>query len=790
MYIKKLTIWLLMLLALGSCSDVKDALGIDDTPEVPSSGVVLTLKLPNFTRQDISTRAASEPISTIAVACYDGDGNYLGITNVANSDITDKGNDTYDARVRVVPGTSVVHIVTNTTLTDADAADSDGKINLYKARRSGNIDMSAPICWGSATVDELLSGNAKVSLIRLFAKASVAKDDKLGNFEITGFKLYNTASAGTLATPSLSDVADATVDCTARTTDFVTGEQAFYETPAGKSFMVIRAKYNGGAETYYKVQFQSSSATSNDNQMPLLRNHHYKVIVTAANHEGWSSEQLAVDNPAENRIRVEVVDDNPPIVDMIACKDYELGVCATQTVLGKALSAKVTIVTTKPDFDFDITSNQDWLTVNKTPAETIVLPTDADGSHLSSTGRQYTINLTLKENFNSEPRTATLLVTSGDLSREIKVTQLGYDFRTDANRRVEIRGLDGLTADEQNDYFKWMDSSLKGIQASENQGLTRNDGLHFFVGNNPVYYLIPKLSGDKLSCNDSRVKVDENSVSGYYKVTLADNSADSYNNNNYNLWVSNEAFTIITITNANNEITITYPVYHIGVFSRITGSVASDYQLGTDKKSGWYYYEMVDVKGASKTYHILDRNVGASTDAYFTRATTALEADSVAIGGYFKISNADPNTVKTDNTVADALSIGAFKVCTNDMLEDLINCGRLSVVSKKTDYGESYNCVQIETTGNSQHKYIYIPMSGIYESQSYKDAYHANLWTRTRLSDYQGFSASSPEYGFWYIYLDVYGKQVNLSNNRVVSGSSGENTGRYRAMPVRLAIEL
>lgn len=786
-----MTIWLLMLLALASCSDVKDALGIDDTPEVPQSGVVLTLKLPNFTRQDISTRAASEPISTIAVACYDSDGNYLGITNVASSDITDKGNDIYDARVKVVPGTSVVHIVTNTTLTDADVAGSDGKINLYKARRSGDIDTSAPVCWGSATVDELLSGNAEVSLLRLFAKASVTKDAKLSNFEITGYKLYNTASAGTIATPSLNDVADATVDCTAKTADFATGEQAFYETPAGKAFMIIRAKYNGGVESYYKVMFIASSATSNDDQMALLRNHHYRVNVTAVNHDGWATEEEAIRNAPENRLVTEVIDDNPPIVDMIACKDYELGVCATQTVLGKNTTATVTLVTTKADFAYscNVACDGGWATVKATPKETVVIPAASGDGQLSSTGRLYTLELELKENFNSEPRTATLTVTSGDLSREIKVTQLGYDFRTDDNRRVEIRGLDGLSADEQKDYFKWMDSSLKGIQASENQGLKRNDGLHFFVGNNTVYYLIPKLQGDKLTCKDSRVKVDENSVNGYYKVTLADNSAESYNSNNYNLWVSNEAFTIITITNDNNEITITYPVYHVGVFSRITGSLAGDYQLGTDKKSGWYYYEMVDVKGASKTYHMLDRNLGASTDAYFTRATTAFESDSVAIGGYFKISDATPSTVKTDNTVADALAIGAFKVCTNDMLEDLINSGHLSVVTKTTDYGESYNCVQIETTGNSQHKFIYIPMSGLYESQSYKDAYHANLWTRTRLSDYQGFSASSPEYGFWYIYLDVYGKQLNLSNNRVVSGSSGENTGRYRAMPVRLAVE-
>ena len=54
MYIKKLTIWLFMLLsvALAACSDIRDIVG-GDTPDVPSDGVVLTLKLPNFTKNTV-----------------------------------------------------------------------------------------------------------------------------------------------------------------------------------------------------------------------------------------------------------------------------------------------------------------------------------------------------------------------------------------------------------------------------------------------------------------------------------------------------------------------------------------------------------------------------------------------------------------------------------------------------------------------------------------------------------------------------------------------------------------
>lgn len=807
MYIKKLTIWLFMLLAmvLTACSDIRDIVG-GDTPDLPSDGVVLTLKLPNFTKNTVATRAnEQQQINSLCVLCYDAEDKYLGRSNITSSNIIPKGSDSYDVKVKAEPGTVTLHIVANTTITDNDAKDAEGKNNLYNATRDGNLDLNAPVCWGSITVTDLLSGKASLSLVRQFAKASVTKNESLTNFEITGFKIVNTALSGTIATQSINEVALPSVACTAKPLNFATatGEQPFYETPADKAYMIIRAKYDGGPDTYYKVEFLINGTST---QMDLLRNHHYQVKVTAVNHEGWATEDEAINNKSENRLSVEVVDDNPPIVNMIACKDYELGVCGKQTVKGNAKTATITFVTTKqhPE-DFSVVSNNpDWISVPtdyKSKATYSDLPTSA-GPH-SSTGRLYTIELTLTENCQSTAHAGTVTITSGDLSLNVAITQLGYDFRKDQNRIVQIGGLDGLTLEEQKDYFKWMDKSLKGIWPKENQGRVRNDGLHFFVGNNPVYYLIPHLQGDKLTCNDTRVKVDEESVNGFYKVMLANNSDESYNDNNYNRWISNEAFTIITITNNRTNIKVTYPVYHVGLFAQLTGKAATDYQLGESKASGWYYYEMVDVVAhitktdgttEDKTYHMLDRNLGATNNGYYSPSTTALEGNKGAIGGYFKISEAQSSDeAKKDYRVVEALAIGDFKVCDNMCLQGLIDNNVLKIEGKNTDYGEVYNCICIKTA-DSEIPEIYIPMSGYYDGKSnedpvYKDSYHANLWTSSRLSDYQGFSSTSPEYGFWYLYLDAFGKSLNLSNYRFVSGSSGMNKGRYRAMPVRLVAE-
>lgn len=803
MYIKKLTIWLFMLLAMVStaCSDIRDIVG-GGTQDLPSDGVVLTLKLPNFTKNIVATRAVTEQqINSLCVLCYDAGDKYLGMSNITSSDIIPKGDDSYDVKVKAVPGTATLHIVANTDISESDAKDADGKNNLYNATRDGNPNLTAPVCWGSVKVDDLLNSKTDVWLFRQFAKASVTKDDtKVKNFEITGFKLFNTATKGTIANTKLdTEVSLPSSVAYADEKDYSMGEHPFYETPAaGKAYMIIKAKYNKGPETYYKVAFQ----------MDLLRNRHYQVKVTAVNHAGYSSEKEAKDNLPENGLSVEVVDDNPPIMKMIACKDYELGVCGKQTVLGNAEEATITFVTTKPKDskynDFSVVSNDLWITVPtdyKSEASYINLPTTAGPN--SSTGRLYTIKLTLSKNCESYAHTGIVTITSGDLSLNVAITQKGYDYRTDTNRTVQMRDLENKSSDlNQDDYFSWMDSKqLQGIRPEDNQGRVRNDGLHFFVGKNQVYYLIPKLQGDQpLTYDASRVNVKEitDGRNNFYKVTLA--TAD-----NYERWLSSEAVTIISITNAKTKITVSYPVYHVGLFAQLTGKAATDYQLGESKASGWYYYEMVDVEAKVtkkdgtteyKTYHMLDRNLGATNNGYYSPSTTALKDNIGAIGGYFKISesdNSDKYPAKTDDRVVDALKIGDFKVCDNKCLQGLIDNNNLEIVEEKTHYGEKYNCLRINTDERDIPQ-IFIPMSGYYEGKNdedavYKDSYHANLWTSSRLSDYQGFSSNSPEYGFWYLYLDAFGKSLNLSNYRFVSGSSGKNKGRYRAMPVRLVAE-
>lgn len=175
---------------------------------------------------------------------------------------------------------------------------------------------------------------------------------------------------------------------------------------------------------------------------------------------------------------------------------------------------------------------------------------------------------------------------------------------------------------------------------------------------------------------------------------------------------------------------------------------------------------------------MLDRNLGASNSDFYSPGSANIANDKGSIGGYFKISND-----KKSNAYIDKYVIGNFRVPKGNELEAIAN--KASVDLLETSTGEPYNCIRIPTE-SSQKAYIYIPISGYYESNSFKDEYHANLWSQSLLSGYQGFSESSKEYGFWYLYLDIYNKIKTITNTRFVQGYDGSSTGRYKAMPIRL----
>lgn len=766
-------IWMGLLLCLVSCKDAMETIGLSGD-EIPAEGVTLNIELPNFSEKKIGTRAGTtESINSIKAVFYDKSNNYIDMADATYGSPDGEGK--YKVTISKIPsGTSTVHLVTNVSdLSETEAKDLQD-IALATSR---TIDTNSPVCWGSVSLQKLLDGTANVSLLRQYAKVTLKVAATVTDFpeESAGLIINHAAAKSAIAPAGYTEPTDALAETTEfSSTDFGDGrsrEVAVTETSAGVANVIIKAEYKG-KEGYYKVGLYNNADKTS--QYALLRNHNYTITVTKVNDYGFKTLAEAIKSDPENRIEAQIVDDNPAITKMIACKDYELGVSDKVYVDdAEATSAIVTVVTTlekatSSDGSFyTVTPEDSWIHSNPTAVETNTY----DGTNHSTPGKKYVLTFTLDKNdAQEESRTGKITVKSGDLMLTAQIIQKGKDFKRDAGRLVELwDGSNKLT----DDYFTWLDQ-VQGITPEEmydgDDAVVRNEGLHFSPVNNTYSYLIKKLDGDSYENSDTRFTVEDNG-SGYWKVTLK-------NSNDNSLWKS--SFNIKHTA----RVKITYDVYHTGIFHEISNT---DNQMAEDGETsklvkGWFYYEVVKVKGNSgKTYLMLDRNLGASNNGPYIRVTKALDGNKKAIGGYFYIA-----TSKSDN-LSSTLSPSGYEIPKMEVFEDLINGSdpAIQVVSKTTPSGETYSRAEIKTV-DSQLSRIYLPYGGYLENEVLRNPIHVDLWTQTPLSGTQGFATNSPDYGFWYKYFDIYNKSLNFSNVRFVSGSAGKNTGRYKAMPLRL----
>ena len=776
-------IWIGLLLSLVSCKDTMEAIGLGGD-EIPAEGVVLNINLPNFSEKQLGTRAdatETESINKLTLLYYDSSSKYLSKEDCTNqlTEIYKQNNGSYNIKVNTPKEASYIQVVANADVTDEEASDLQ---EISKAAKR-TPSLTEPVCWSSIKVTDLLTPEtAKISLLRSNAKITLKVAEGIkGIFpeESAGLIINNTAKKTAIAPAGYQEPTD---NGLATTTEFCSenignGSKrvvAVNETSIGQANIIIKAKYNN-VVGYYKIGLYNKNKTS---QFALLRNHNYTITVTKVNDSGFKTLDEAIKAQPENRIEAEVVDDNPAITNMIACKDYELGVCDNLSLKATETEATITLVTTLKSatsadgklYGIEINSEDSWIKSNPQTSESEIPETKT-----SSSGKKYVLTFTLDPNIHETPRPGTVTISSGDLKLDVKITQAGFDFMRDDPKRKVIMLKDDR--EYKLDYFDWLDRDVKGIRPDQMQNVVRNDGLHFTVGKNAYSYKIPKLTGDDLTDNDSHFTV---SADGdYWKVTLADNR-----DNNYDLWKGT-----FTIKNAAG-INITYTVYHTGIFHEITDDMASKYELaegGDDnlKVKGMFYYGVVKVEGKAHTYIMLDRNLGATDNSPYVPDVNELKDYKGAIGGYFKISEGKNTENATKGSLTSKLSPKGFEIPEKSVFEDLIAGKTLKTETRKTALGESYYCTFMNTT-SSELKTIYLPYGGYLEGESHKYPMHVVFWTKSLLSGTQGFSKDSPEYGFWYNYFDIYNSKQGISNVRFVSGSNGNNTGRYKAMPLRL----
>lgn len=729
----KILLALTICLLMSACSD--DI--FSGTDYFDNGKVTLRLVVPATTV--VNTRANTDaPISgnDLYVIEYGDQGRFVAMRKVKSSNFSDNTLTINDVNTE----TTDIHIVAN----GDDIL--KGKDNMAKldAVYSDKIP-SPPVLWGHINMSDLKSGTSNtVSLCRNVAMATLNKAESIKDFEITGWEITQTAKQGSIApkdyivgnTNELTgDMLDKTGDCDKSNA----AELYLFETPATVDSRIV-IKANG---KYFTANFLDK----NGNKLPLLRNHQYRITVTATG-EGYDTKAEALNAPAGN-IKVEIKDYNFKVTNLISNGAYELGTCDTVrveaeektysggeayfvTMWGNGVNAeKITPSLSTP--------TDSWLTnVSKDTGTPI-------SSTYSSAGKGYKLTFTCAKNPSEEIRQTKLTVTFGVLKRDIVIVQQGSNLKKD--RTTMIYGLQG-DGKKGRDYINFILKEVKGTSRTAMGGTSeRDNGLQLGIGGEYNYsYTIAKNDGDDYETDKTVVEVTDNGT--FYTIKAKDPKDE-------NVWT--RRFTITT----KDRHKIIYDIYHTGIF----WEEKADYQPAINR-TGWYYYELIkskELKESEKSVWMLDRNLGAAS------------VDDP--GGYYRIKVGDKTSAMA------GICPPGFSIPTASLWKQLTP--EMELVTRTTSNGTIYQSIELPAATTAQSKSIRFPYGGMHNGYEVTNPSIGYYWSATIVSGNQGFDFNSNEYGYWYNVARLSSGSKSLQNVRYVGGSNGTSTGVYKYLNTR-----
>lgn len=734
----KILLALTICLLMSACSD--DI--FSGTDYFDNGKVTLRLVVPATTV--VNTRAnTDETISgnDLYVIEYGDQGSCVAMRKVEPSNFSDNTLTINGVNTK----TTDIHIVANGN------AILKGKDNIAKLDGVYCDEIpSPPVLWGHINMSDLKSGtNNTVSLLRNVAMATLNKADSIKDkFVISGWEITQTANQGSIAPKDYTDgstneLAEDKLDKTIGNCEGSNAGEALYlfETPAKvDSRIVIKAN-----EKYYTANFLDKTGS----KLPLLRNHHYQITVTATG-KGYDSKEDALNAPAGN-IKVDIKDYNFKVTNLISNGAYELGTCDTVRVeAGKKTysSGEAYFVTM---WGNDVNAENIKPSVTTTPKDTWLTDVKKDEGTLissagySSAGKGYKLTFTCAENPSEEIRRTTLTVTFGVLKRDIVIVQKGSNLKK--NRTTMIYGLNGDFKKGQN-YIEFS-KEVKGISRAAMGGTSeRDNGLQLGIGReNNYHYTIEKKTGDYYEVDKAvEEKAEVKDDGGVYTIKAKDPNDES-------VWTGR--FTITTQEGHK----ITYDIYHTGIF----WEEKDTYQpaINRTNTTGWYYYELIESENG---VWMLDRNLGATS------------VDDP--GGYYRIKEGKDR----NSAMADICPPG-FSIPTASLWKQLTP--EMTLVTRTTSNGTTYQSVELPAATTAQSKNIRFPRGGMNNGYEVTNPSIGYYWSATIVSGNQGFDFNSPEYGYWYNVARLSSGSKSMISVRYVGGSNLTNTGVYKYLNTR-----
>jgi hypothetical protein len=183
--------------------------------------------------------------------------------------------------------------------------------------------------------------------------------------------------------------------------------------------LVIGGKYDGGSETFYRVEFRSGTDPGPYTYLALLRNHLYNVVITEVNGHGYPRKEDAYNNLPSN-IVVEITEWNDGgMNDVVFNGQHYLAVDKSRVTLyrmghreghQKTLKAK----TNYGGWSIEIPAEHDWLDVS---------PMTYTGD---DTGQTITVRVKSGKELvpGSGDRSGCFYIVVGNLEKKITVAQL------------------------------------------------------------------------------------------------------------------------------------------------------------------------------------------------------------------------------------------------------------------------------------------------------------------------------------------------------------------------------
>ena len=417
--LSKYLITLSLIVGLVSCSE-------NDRIDPVVGDVTVELNVPSANSLSMVTRGMTDDakIDNIHVLEYNGT-NLVRITprTITGSSFTHSITSGVNKLVVLANVDASTLTAAGVTVGSSYSALHDVKVSLANATTGWDATTPKSIpMWGEGGVS---GSSVSIELLRMLARINVEVSVLPAEFELTSVHLYNTNQRGFLV-PTLdgSNNVELTDDAIATKSnniiytavDAVTGNMVneiyTFETAKGAGVvgdpcLVLGGKYNGGAVTYYRVNFHTGSV-----HLDVKRNHSYNFDITNVSNPGYGTPDDAYNAKPIDIVYDVIPWDDSDFKDFVIDGQYYLTVNKSVWELpeaGVSVNNESYKIIVKTDYTGDLVvtnSDDSWLTFN-------------------NTGDSKNIYIKATDNTGGNLRTGTITIKAGRLSKVIYITQIG-----------------------------------------------------------------------------------------------------------------------------------------------------------------------------------------------------------------------------------------------------------------------------------------------------------------------------------------------------------------------------